>query len=130
MPKPYTLTTPLPAGALRFHELSHSAGLSQLEETRLHLLSDKPDLAPDELLGQPMGLAVEMRDGVQRHIVFSILDTAEELECDEIVMPLPHTGLLSLLSRDIVTAVRRRQRGVQVTTVERNGIAADLQLRH
>ncbi|HRC36477.1 MAG TPA: hypothetical protein PK420_00280, partial [Rubrivivax sp.] len=35
MPKPYTLTTPLPAGALRFHELSHSAGLSQLEETRL-----------------------------------------------------------------------------------------------
>lgn len=68
MPKPYTLTTPLPAGALRFHELSHSAGLSQLEETRLHLLSDKPDLAPDELLGQPMGLAVEMRDGVQRHI--------------------------------------------------------------
>ncbi|MDZ7591855.1 MAG: type VI secretion system tip protein TssI/VgrG [Rubrivivax sp.] len=68
MPKPYTLTTPLPDGALRFHELSHSAGLSQLEQTRLSLLSDKPDLAPDELLGKPMGLAVEMREGVQRHI--------------------------------------------------------------
>ena len=66
----------------------------------------------------------------QGDIVFSILDTAEELECDEIVMPMPQTGLLSLLSRDIVTAVQRGQRGVQVTTVGRNGIATDLQLRH
>ena len=35
----------------------------------------------------------------QGDIVFSILDTAEELECDEIVMPLPPTGLISVFSK-------------------------------
>lgn len=66
----------------------------------------------------------------QGSIVFLILDTAEELECDEIVMPLPPTGLLSVFSRDIVTSVLRRQRGVQLTMVDRNGAATKTQLRH
>lgn len=66
----------------------------------------------------------------QGDIVFLILDTAEELECDEIVMPLPHTGLLSVFSRDIVTSVLRRQRGVQLTLVDRNGVATKTPLQH
>lgn len=66
----------------------------------------------------------------QGDIVFSILDTAEELECDEIVMPLSPSGLLSVFSRDIVAAVRRRQRDVRVTLVEQNGVATDSKMRH
>lgn len=62
----------------------------------------------------------------QGDIVFSILDTAEELECDEIVMPLPHTGLLSVFSRDIVAAVKRQQRDVPVVAINCNGIAEDV----
>lgn len=66
----------------------------------------------------------------QGDIVFSILDTAEELECDEIVMPQPHTGLFSVFSRDIVSSVLRRQRGAQLTMVDRNGAATKTPLKH
>lgn len=59
----------------------------------------------------------------QGDIVFSILDTAEELECDEIVMPLPPTGLLSVFSCDIVAAVKRQRRDVPIVAVNCNGIA-------
>ena len=59
----------------------------------------------------------------QGDIVFSILDTAEELQCDEIVLPLPHHGLGTLFSRDIVAAVARRQRDIPVVTVDRFGEA-------
>jgi nucleotide-binding universal stress UspA family protein len=54
-------------------------------------------------------------------IVFSILDTAEELQCDEIVLPLPHHGLGTLFSRDLVAAVTRGQRGIPVVTVDQSG---------
>lgn len=53
----------------------------------------------------------------QGEVVFSILDTAEETECDEIAMPPPHTGFPGLFSRDIVEAVMRRQRDVPVVVV-------------
>lgn len=66
----------------------------------------------------------------QGDIVFSILDTAEELECDEIVMPEPYTGLLGVFSRNIVSSVLRRQRGVRLTLVDQKGTAARTQLRH
>lgn len=56
-------------------------------------------------------------------IVFSILDTAEELQCDEIVLPLPHAGWSALLSRDLVAVLARGQRGIPVVTVDRNGEA-------
>ena len=55
--------------------------------------------------------------------MFSILDTTEELECNEIVMPLPHTGLLSMFSRGIVATVKRQQRDDPVMAVACNGIA-------
>jgi nucleotide-binding universal stress UspA family protein len=54
-------------------------------------------------------------------IVFSILDTAEELQCDEIVLPLPHAGWCALLSRDLVAAIARGRRSVDVVMVDHAG---------
>jgi hypothetical protein len=58
----------------------------------------------------------------QGEIVFSILDTAEELECDEIAMPAPRKGFSSLFFRDTVDAVTRQQRNVAVVTVNSDGM--------
>jgi hypothetical protein len=54
--------------------------------------------------------------------VFSILDTAEELDCDEIAMPASRKGLPGLFSRDILTAVMRRHRNVAVIAVNSDGL--------
>lgn len=58
----------------------------------------------------------------QGEVTFSILDTAEELACDEIAMPEPKKGWGSLFSRDIVLAVKRRQRDAQLVVVDRQGM--------
>ena len=55
-------------------------------------------------------------------IVFQILDVAEQLDCDEIVLPMPHLRWARLLSPDIVREVIRRQRTVPVTTVNPQGM--------
>jgi type VI secretion system secreted protein VgrG len=68
MPTPFSLTTPLPEADLRFDSMQHSAGVSMLEETQLFLLSEKSDLAPEKLLGQPVDVTITLRDGEQRHI--------------------------------------------------------------
>lgn len=57
----------------------------------------------------------------QGPVVASILDLADELACDEIVLPLPESGWLRLLGRDTVRVIRQRQRGVPVITVDREG---------
>ena len=62
----------------------------------------------------------------QGELGFSILDTAEETDCDEIVMPLPSTGFCGFFSRDIVAAVKRRQRNIPVVAVNCDGIAEDV----
>jgi type VI secretion system secreted protein VgrG len=66
-PSPFTLTTPLPAPQLRFESMRHTSALGELEEMQLHLLSDQPDLEPAKLLGQPVDLAVALREGAKRH---------------------------------------------------------------
>jgi len=66
-PTPFTLTTALPPADLRFESMTHSSALSTLEETQLHLLSEKSDLSPDKMLGQTVDLAVQLRDGKKRH---------------------------------------------------------------
>ncbi|MEK7738282.1 MAG: universal stress protein [Pseudomonadota bacterium] len=58
----------------------------------------------------------------QGDVVFSILDTAEELDCDEIAMPVPKKGFMSHFSCDIVHAVKRRQRDVPVIAVSSDGM--------
>jgi type VI secretion system secreted protein VgrG len=68
MPTPFSLTTPLPEADLRFDSMQHSAGVSTLEETQLFLLSDKPDIAPEDLLGQVVTIKIQLRDGDVRHI--------------------------------------------------------------
>jgi type VI secretion system secreted protein VgrG len=68
MPIPFSVTTPLPEADLRFDSMQHTAGVSALEETQLHLLSDKPDIAPEKLLGQAVNVKLQMRDGEVRHI--------------------------------------------------------------
>jgi type VI secretion system secreted protein VgrG len=68
MPLPFSLNSPLPEEDLRFDSMQHSAGVSALEETQLFLLSDKPDIAPEKLLGQAVNVKLQMRDGDVRHI--------------------------------------------------------------
>jgi type VI secretion system secreted protein VgrG len=63
----FTLTTPLPPADLRFDSLVFSSALSQLEEMQLEMLSERPDLHPEDLLGHPVDVAIELRDGSQRH---------------------------------------------------------------
>ena len=68
MPPPITLTSPLPAGDLLFESMTSSAGLSMLGETRLNLLSSKPDLKPEDLLGQPVTVTMTLRDDAKRYL--------------------------------------------------------------
>jgi type VI secretion system secreted protein VgrG len=68
MPIPFTLTTPLPEADLRFDAMQHSAGVSMLEDTRLFLLSDRSDIAPDDLLGQTVDVQLALRGGDVRHV--------------------------------------------------------------
>jgi hypothetical protein len=56
-------------------------------------------------------------------VVFSILDAAEELECDEIVVPAPGSALSHLLSRHVVTILAARQRAARLVAVTKSGIA-------
>ena len=68
MSPPLTLSSSLPATDLWIQSVSVSQGVSALEEMELELLSDKSDLAAEDLLGKPMGVAITLRDGAQRHI--------------------------------------------------------------
>ena len=57
----------------------------------------------------------------QGKLVFSILDTAEELDCDEIVMPVSQSWLASLFSCDVVGSVQHQQRSIPVVMVNDHG---------
>ncbi|MBL8316476.1 MAG: type VI secretion system tip protein VgrG [Rubrivivax sp.] len=61
------LNCPLPPQELLFKALAAKAGLSTLEEIELDLLSDKPDLNAEKLLGKPMGVELKRADGSKRH---------------------------------------------------------------
>jgi type VI secretion system secreted protein VgrG len=65
---PFTLTTPLPAGDLVFASLNHTSQLSTLEQGEFGLLSARVDIDPNKLLGKPLSLAIELRDGAKRHV--------------------------------------------------------------
>ncbi len=57
----------------------------------------------------------------QGELIFSILDAAEELDCDEIVMPASDKGISSLFSCSIVHTVQQQQRDVPVVLVNSEG---------
>ncbi|MDN3920023.1 type VI secretion system Vgr family protein [Roseateles violae] len=67
MPPPIAIATPLPPEDLLFESMTASAGLSMLGEMQLRLLSPKPDLKPEDLLGKPVTVTVQLRDGAKRH---------------------------------------------------------------
>jgi type VI secretion system secreted protein VgrG len=66
MPHPITLTSPLPAADLRFESITASAGLSMLGEATLGLISERGDLKPEDLLGKPVTVMMELRDDSKR----------------------------------------------------------------
>jgi type VI secretion system secreted protein VgrG len=67
MPVPITLKSPLPAKDLLFESMTAMAGLSMLGEMQLGLVSAKPDIKPEDLLGKPMTVTVQLRDDAKRH---------------------------------------------------------------
>jgi type VI secretion system secreted protein VgrG len=67
MPLAIKLTSPLPPSDLRFEAMTVTQGLSQLGKMQLQLLSEKPDLLPEDLLGKPVGVQVALRDDGKRH---------------------------------------------------------------
>src|SRR5438105_4786695 len=66
MPPPITISSPLPADDLLFGSMTASAGLSTLGDMRINLLSQKPDIKPEDLLGKPVTVKVQLRDDVKR----------------------------------------------------------------
>lgn len=58
----------------------------------------------------------------QGELVFAILDTAEELDCHEIVLPLPQVGWRALISRNNVRRIKQRQRTIPIITVGADGL--------
>ncbi|MEY2842478.1 MAG: hypothetical protein RI920_515, partial [Pseudomonadota bacterium] len=66
MPNPITFTCPLPPEDLRFESMSFAAGLSQLGEMHLGLISDKADIQPTDLLGLPVTVTVALPDEGKR----------------------------------------------------------------
>ncbi|MDQ6685916.1 MAG: type VI secretion system tip protein VgrG [Pseudomonadota bacterium] len=67
MPSPIILTSPLPAADLLFASMASTAGLSVLGEMQLNLLSPKPDLKPEDLLGKPVTVTALLRSAGKRH---------------------------------------------------------------
>ena len=66
-PPPIQLASPLPAADLLFESMTASGGLSQLGEIQLDLVSPKSDLKPQDLLGKPVTVTVQLRDDSKRH---------------------------------------------------------------
>lgn len=79
-----------------------------------YLLED----AAQSLQKSDIPVQMNFREG---DIAFEILDVAEQLECNEIVLPIPCPRWARLFSLDIVREVVRRQRAVPVTTVTPTG---------
>ncbi|MBI2732823.1 MAG: type VI secretion system tip protein VgrG [Aquabacterium sp.] len=63
---PITLRSPLPAADLFLESMNVSEGLSQLGGMQLNLLSEKPTLAPKDLLGKPVTLTLHLADDSKR----------------------------------------------------------------
>ncbi len=77
-----------------------------------------------ELMQMLEGLDIEVSVHVRYGpLVFSILDAAEELDCDEIVVPAPHKGPFRILSHNIVANLLAQQRSVHVVAVSKHGIS-------
>lgn len=84
-------------------------------QTHLGRLFDK---AMQLFVGLEIEVAAYIRKGP---VAFAILDAAEELDCQEIVLPAPPTGFLRWLSRNVVATLLARQRSIRVLAISRDG---------
>ena len=91
-----------------------------MPDGRRRQASDVFGVAMRMLEGLDIEFAAYVRSGP---IVFAILDAAEELACDEIVVPAKGSGLFSLLSRRVVPVLKSRQRSARLVTVSNCGEA-------
>jgi hypothetical protein len=56
------------------------------------------------------------------NLAFAIIDFAEQMQCIEIVMPSPSTGVMRLFSHDLVAELRSRRNHIPVVTVDEFGM--------
>jgi type VI secretion system secreted protein VgrG len=68
MPTPIAFSCPLPAKDLRFVSMSATSAISTLDSVELVLTSERSDIAAEQLLGQPAGLVMTLRDDGKRHV--------------------------------------------------------------
>lgn len=61
-----TIDTPLGKDVLLMQALTGHEAISALFSFQLDLLSEKPFVPPDAIIGQPVSMTVELRDGTQR----------------------------------------------------------------
>ncbi|MBV9889426.1 MAG: hypothetical protein JO090_00885, partial [Rhizobacter sp.] len=66
-PPPIQLASPLPPADLLFESMTAIGGLSHLGEIRLNLVSPKSDIKPEDLLGKPVTITVQLREDSKRH---------------------------------------------------------------
>jgi len=67
MPLPIIFTCTLLPAALRFESLAATQAISALDSIELTLVSEKPDITAEKLLGQPAGVTMMLRDDGKRH---------------------------------------------------------------
>lgn len=92
----------------------HEIGVSQSRQAQSCI-----DAVIRRLAGENVPCRGVFRQG---DVVFSILDAAEEFECDEIVMPRPRRkGWGGLWGRPLVLDMLERRRGIPVILVDSSG---------
>ncbi len=62
-----SVTTALGTDVLLFHRLSGSDALGRLSEYQVQMLSKNPAVKVADILGQPIGIHLDLPDGAKRH---------------------------------------------------------------
>lgn len=57
----------------------------------------------------------------QGDVVFSIIDVAEELECDEIVMPSKNQGVAYIFHKNVVAELAKKRHDIPIVLVDVDG---------
>jgi hypothetical protein len=57
--------------------------------------------------------------------VFCILDTAEELDCQQIIMPPPSGGVCGIFSKNVTGILMKKTHAARIITVDQDGRSAD-----
>jgi len=61
-------TKRLKEGELLFESMRHESWISALDETQLNLVSENRNIAPEDLLGQPVGVSIRLADDAERDV--------------------------------------------------------------